>query len=245
MRLADPYTLRMQRPREILVFAAAESIGSRETQEDFFLNFNDECFALADGVGSMPNGEYAAKFACETAIWGYKHIRQHRFYWLDKKLFMRRIFRSTNMMIWQKRREYEFQEGLATTLMVSMIGSKNYWLGTAGDSTAWLVSGGKLEKLTKEPNPYDPDLKKLLGMKRLGLIPEYYTGPFRTDDVLILATDGCANYVTPGDIHSSVSLAGDTTEDMNMAVSTLIRCAETNGSKENMTAIMIKRVAVR
>ena len=245
MRMVDPYTLRMRQPREVLIFSASQIKGEQETQEDYFLNFNDECFALADGVGSMPNGEYAAKFASETAIWAYKHIRQHRFYWLDKKLFMKRIFRTTNMMIWQKRRENEFQEGLATTLMVAMVGSKNYWLGTAGDSTAWLVHSGAIQKLTKEENPFDPHAKKLLGMKRLGLIPDFVSGQFNEDDVLVLATDGCANYTTPQDLLSSVSLTGTTVEDMNNAVTTLLKSAATNGSKENMTAIMIKRIALR
>lgn len=242
MRLADPYALRLRTPRESLVFAASQRQGGKDTQEDYFLNFNDECFVLADGVGIMPHGEVAAKLASETAVWGYKHIRQHRYYWLDKKLFMKRIFRTTNMTLWQKRRENGFEDGLATTLAVAIIGAKTYWLGYSGDSVAWLFRGSEIKKLTREQESFERVPRGILGVKRLGLIPEYVSGEFKSGDVLVLASDGCAGYLTPQDLVTSVLLAGSDTGQAIHAVNSLLDAAETNGSVENMTAVVIKRV---
>jgi len=242
MRLADPYALRLKAPRESLVFAASSRQGTRERQEDFFLNFNDECFVLADGVGSLPHGDVAARLASETAIWGYKHIRQHRYYWLDKKLFMKRIFRTTNMTIWQKRREQGFEQGLATTLMVAIIGPKSFWLGHAGDSAAWHIRGSTIKKLTREIDVFEKTPHGILGIKRLGLVPNYASGEFRKGDVLVMASDGCGNYLTPQDILMSVLIAGSDTGSATNAVTALLDASETNGSVENMTAVMIKRV---
>ena len=146
MRLANPYLVRLQEPKETIVFAAAQDIGQSGVQQDYFLNFNDECFVLADGMSTKKSSEVASKLACETAVWGYKHIRQHRFYFQDKKRFMKRIFRSTNLAVWQKQKEVGFEHGIATTLLVVMIGPKHYWVGHAGDTSAWYVHKGMAKK---------------------------------------------------------------------------------------------------
>ncbi len=243
MRFADPYALKLQTPRELIIFAACSDQGGAVKQEDYFLNFNDECFALADGLATMPNGEVAAKFVCETAVWGYKLIRQHRFYWADKRLFMRRIFRSANMALWQKRREHEYSEGLATTLIVAMVGAKNYWLGSAGDSGAWHVHGSSIKKLAGDTSPAAYGKRKILGLKRLGLIPDYTVGVLKRDDVLIMASAGCANYLTAQDISTAAANTGTTNEEMRAAAESLVNNARINGSGDNMTAVVIKRIA--
>lgn len=242
MRFPDTYTIRRQMPRDSVIFAAAQLLGAQETQEDYFLNFNDECFVLSDGLSSMPNGEAAAKLACETALWGYKHIRQHPYYWLDKKLFMKRIFRSTNLAVWQKQREKGFEDGLATTLMVLMVGAKNYWIGHAGNSSAWLYRKGGVTKLTHDDINTHGVLTKAVGFKRLGLLPEFASGAFEVDDVLLLTSDGAGDYLTVKDMISCLSTVGSTNEDAIAAVGKLLRQAELNGSKENSSAIIIKRL---
>src|SRR3990167_8511195 len=96
-----------------IIFAASQLQGMRETQEDYFVNYNDECFVICDGVGGLPHGEVASKLACDTAVWAYKLVRQRRTYWKDRKLFLKRIFRTTNITLWQKQREEEFEGGMA------------------------------------------------------------------------------------------------------------------------------------
>ncbi len=243
MRLADPYALKIKPPRETIVFSAGQLIGDQPIQEDYFLNFNDECFVLADGLGSMPNGEVASKFASETALWAYKHIRQHRYYWQDKKLFMKRIFRSTNLAVWQKQREAGFEEGIATSLMVLIVGAKQYWLGCAGPSAAWLVHGSTLTKLTPDAGAFDESNKHVLGLRRLGLIPMYKTAALSSSDVLIMTSTGCGNYLTPKDLQTAASMVGDTAESASSAVTSLLTASKMNGSHDNMTAVIVKRIA--
>ncbi len=242
MRFPDAYALRRESPKETIIFAASQLMGSRARQEDYFLNFNDECFVVADGVGSLPNGDTAAKLASETAVWAYKHIRQHRYYWLDKKLFMKRIFRSTNLAVWQKRREKGFEEGLATTLMVLMVGPKHIWLGTAGDSSAWLFRDGEMTKLTHDKSEFQDIPPHVLGVQRLGLVPEFLTSPFDEGDVILLTTDGVGDYLTVQDMQTCVTSVGSRMEDVTNSVVSVLRAAQTNGSDENMTAVIVKRL---
>lgn len=242
MRFPDPYALRREIPKETILFAASQLSGGSNTQQDYFLNFNDECFAVADGIGGIPHGDVASRLASETAIWAYKHIRQHRYYWMDKKLFMKRIYRTTNLTIWQKKREREFADGLATTLMVLIVGPESFWLGNAGDSSAWMIHEGVVRKLTEEKEAFSEIPNHSLGFKRLGLIPDFVTMPLVAGDVLLLTTDGVADYLTTSDIQTSVSLSGNTNEDITRAVTSVLTAAQANGSRDNMTVLMVKRL---
>lgn len=241
MRFPDPYTLRREVDKESVVFAVSQRSGAGDTQEDCFQSFSDECFALADGVGAMPNGETAAKLAVETAVWAYKHIRQHRYYWLDKKLFLKRIFRTTNMSVWQKRREEGFGMGLATTLMVAIVGPKNLWLGVSGDSTAWLFHEGNVRKLTGEKKDLEGVPSGALGMKRLGLVPDTVVIPFAEGDVLCMATDGVADYLLPSDVQTALAAAGETEEEISRATRALLEASERNGSHDDKSVCMIRK----
>ena len=206
------------------------------------MNFNDECFVVADGAHEKLHGDIAARLACETAIWGYIHIRLHKYYWSDKILFIIRILRSRNLWVWQKRRENGYEAGLETTLTVLMIGPKTYWLGYAGETHVWLQSGSSIKKLTRDVAPFETEKRKMLGVARLGLIPDYVTGPMATDDVLLITSSGCGNYLTPSDIQSGMGLVGTNADDVARAVDSVLASAEMNGSVENMTAVIIKRV---
>lgn len=242
MKFVDPLALKHRRPTQGVLFAGSQVIGGRQSQEDFFSNFNDECVVVADGVGGLPHGDVAAKLASETAIWGYKHIRQRPFYWADKKLFLKRIFRSSNLAVWQKRKEYGFESGLATTLSVAIIGTQNIWVGSVGDSGILLYREGLIDLLT----PYDLDetgrLTNALGLQRLGLVPHIAVEKFIPGDILLLATDGVLNFVSEDQLRATFEVAGDTADSLTTAVIHLLKRAGENGSDDNMTACMIKKI---
>lgn len=243
MRFADPYALKIKPSRETIIFAASQLRGTQKTQNDYFLNFNDECFVLADGVDTLPHSATAAKFACETAIWAYKHIRQHKYYWGDKKLFMKRIFRSTNLAVWQKMREVGFEGGMATSLMVLIVGAKQYWLGLSGLSDAWLAHGSAITKLSPDMDVFGgPVAPGVLGSRRLGLVPYYKTAALPPGDVIILTSTGCGNYVTPTELSAAATATGNSAGSAGSAVSSLLAASEVNGSTENKTCIIVKRL---
>ncbi len=244
MKFDDPQMLRVSQPKDSILFAATQLPGHESQQEDCFVNFNDECFVVTDGGAGLPHGDVAARLAGETALWGYKHIRQHKFYWLDKKLFMKRIFRSANLAVWQKRREQGFEEGLATTLLVAMVGPRSCWVGSAGDTQAFLWRDGAVQKLIREDLDHLGRLTKAVGFVHFGLIPQFVASNFGVGDALLLVTSGAGNYLLEQEIALILSGAGENTERMKEAVTELVAMAQVNGSEKNMTACLIKRVGV-
>ena len=234
MKFVDPLALIAQQPRQFVLFAGSQLQGSRQSQEDFFINFNDECVVVTDGA-SKRHGDIAAKLAAETAMWGYKHIRERPFYWADKKLFLKRIFRSANIAVWQKKREYGFESGLASSLAVAIIGVQRIWVAAVGNSGVLLYRDGLIDVLT----PLD---SKALGLNRFGLVPHVAAERFLARDILLLATDGITNYVSEDQLRATFEVSGNSTDSLTTAITHLLRTAQENGSTDNMTACMIKKV---
>src|SRR3989344_2568729 len=209
MSFADPLSDKDRITRVSILFAASQLQGERERQEDYFANYNDQCFAIADGVGGMPNGQVAAKLACETAVWAYKHVRTRPFYWDDKKLFLKRIFRTTNITLWQKQREKGFSEGLATTLVFCIIGDHHFWVGSVGDSHAYqLTTKGILTPLLPDDVAPSGKLTRVMGANRYGLVPHVVTREFLDGDTIVLVTDGIWRYVERDELVTVVKNCG-------------------------------------
>ncbi len=243
MKFVDPLAFKTKEPRQSILFAGSQLQGGKESQEDFFINFNDECVVVTDGVEGVPHGDVAATLAAETAIWGYKHIRQRPFYWADKKLFLKRIFRSSNLAVWQKRREHGFEAGLATTLSVAMIGTHAIWVGSVGDSGILLYREGLIDILTPQDVDQMGRLTNAIGLKRLGLVPHIAVEKFLPGDILLLATGGVLNHISEDQLRATFEVSGTTTDSLTTAVVHLLKTAEENGSIDNMTACMIKKVS--
>jgi len=243
MRFPDPYLLRKDSAESDIRAVYGQRIRPSGDPEDRFAQFKTELFVLADGVSVVPRSGEAAQTACDTAVWAYKHIRQHKYYWQDKKSFMKRIFRTTNMTMWQKRKEPGFEKGAVTTLLVLMIGPKNAWVGSAGDSQCWIYKNGTLKKITRDKHEFAALPKKALGLTRLGLVPDFYSIPFAAGDLLCITSDGVSDYLTVTDLTMGLAAAAGGSGDMSQATEALFDAARTNGSEGDMTCAILKRTA--
>lgn len=243
MTIADALLLHPRPQQTSVIFAASQLQGTRETQEDYFVNFNDECFVVADGVGGMPHGEVAAQLAGDTAVWAYRLVRQRHAYWKDRKLFLKRIFRTTNITLWQKQREEGFTDGMATTMLVCIVLDRRFYIGNVGDSSAFLVRDGTMTKLTTEDVDSSGRLTKTIGTTRYGLTPSIITGDFLAGDCIILMTDGVAREM---DADKCVRFLKDVEQNApqlsDVAVN-MLAFAQDQGATDNMTVCLIKRVA--
>lgn len=240
--MRDPLFLHQRQPSASIIFAASQLQGTRETQEDYFVNFNDECFVVCDGVGGLPHGEVASQLAGDTAVWAYRLVRQRHTYWKDRKLFLSRIFRTTNITLWQKQREEGFEGGMATTMLVCIVIDRRYYIGNVGDSCVFLVRNGTMTKLTTEDIDASGRLTKAVGTTRYGLTPSIVTGDFLPGDCMMLVTDGVARVIdTAKCITLFEHIEQSATQLSDVAVTMLHSCQD-QGTTDNMTVCLIKRV---
>lgn len=240
--MADPLFVRNQQPQTSLLFAASQLQGTRESQEDYFVNFNDECFVVCDGVGGLPHGEVASELAGDTAVWAYRHVRQRRTYWLDKKLFLKRIFRSTNITLWQKQREPGFEDGMGTTMLVCIVSDRRFYIGNVGDSAAFLMHDREMTKVTHEDRDSEGRLTKVVGTTRYGLAPSIVSGDFLAGDSMILVTDGVARVMESMKCSEFFEHVEKDARQLSDAATSILQFAESQNVTDNMTVCLIKRV---
>ena len=206
--------------------------------------FNDECFIIADGVRSLPHADVAERLAVETALWAYKVVRLRPFYWKEKPELVKRIFRTTNLTLWQKRRDPGYANGLASSLSVLLVGPNHFWVGTAGNTNAFLFRESLIEVLTPRDVDEDGMLTRATGFARPQLIPHMRFEGLLQDDVLVLASDGIMDNVSEDELRSILEKSGNTTEMLEGAAEMLVDTAKSKGGTGHMAVCLVKRVVV-
>lgn len=178
MLFADPLKPERGQPKDTVIFGGSAP---------FFQHFENECFVLAEGIAGTVHADAAAQFALDTAMWGYKLVRQRHSYWLNRDAFLKRIFRSTNISLWQKHREEGFEAGFFASLLVCMFRGNHYWVGSTGAMQSFLLRDGVFTALTKEDVDSGGRVTKMVGKDRFGLVPHIAYGLFDVGDTLLLA----------------------------------------------------------
>lgn len=166
-----------------LTWSSAFSSGKGDEHPIVLSQYRDEFFALACGDRSHPHANTAATLSAETALWGYKQIRLRNFYWQDKKKFVSRIFRSTNITLWQKKRETSYQGGVPASLIICIVGPQYIWIGNIGRTCAYVKNTTSLIQLTKQKKQ-----TAQLGVDRYGLIPNFVNYVFDHGMITLLVS---------------------------------------------------------
>lgn len=232
--MLDPRFRIPKLPKETIIFASCGN---------FVGHFNDECFVITDGDTTRPNATAAAKLAGETALWAYRQVRLRKGYWLDKQLLVRRIFRSTNLTIWQKKREPGFEEGLATSLLVAIVGHMGLWIGSVGDASAWIFHEGQVSRLTREDCDNQGTLTRALGYQRLGLLPHISRQNFVSGDLLLLATHSITSVLSATELTKLIEHTGNTQGELHNVAEDMVQKARKAGGQDGLAVCLIKRTA--
>jgi serine/threonine protein phosphatase PrpC len=238
----DPYLLKSKIDESTLIYA---SISDGKTGSDIHSSsshFNDECFVIADSLKTKPNSALACRLACDTAIWGYKLIRQRRFYWADKKLLVRRIFRTVNISLWQKHRESGFESGIAASLIVAIIGPENIWMGTVGDSKALIYRNNQILYESKMDLDNQGKICKSIGPNRFGLTPQLYIQQFIKSDTLVIASNDLFKYLNINELSTVIFETNHNQESLDHAIKSIIDIGKSRGLGDDINLSIIKRI---
>ena len=222
-----------EKPKDVILYAGQG-----------FVHSNDECFIIADGYPGLPHAKEAEQLTRETALWAYNVVRQRPFYWREKLGLLKRIFRSTNLTLWQKRRDPGFDAGLASALTVLIAIGDYFWLGSAGNCNSFLFRDGLIDVLTRRDVDDEGMLTKAIGFARHQLIPAMHSEKLLENDMILLATDSIANFVSEDEMRGILEEVGETRESLAIAVDKLIETAKATGGRDSMSACMIKRIMI-
>jgi len=215
--------------------------------------------AVADGMGGYSGGEIASQIAIGSCHEYFsKFIKKPD----EKRLryTIEKIVKVSNEKIRERAKENSELSEMGTTLTVVIGHKKRYVVGNVGDSRTYLISGAKIEQLTRD-NSYvreyrdkhaeseiDDALIANMGhaLTRsisgdddpVDIYPEgngYYE--LEEEDILLLCSDGLIVdkvYDDSSAILERVKTAGDIRE----AVDSLINWADRNGSTDNISVVI-------
>ena len=243
----------------IKAYAKSDVGKVREMNQDYYYISNSldevQLYILADGMGGYNGGEIASKIAVETA----KNYIENNFKEIEKDRdsiiqLLGSSMEYANMVVYEKSKEDKELEGMGTTLEVCLIYNNKVYIGHIGDSRIYrirkefirkltqdhsyvqkLVKEGKITKEQAEVHPQKNMLTRALGCNAF-VEPDVMVKGFLKDDILVMCSDGLTNMVKTEIIYQEAS------KNIEQAPKELVRIANENGGKDNVTVVIIKNI---
>jgi len=237
----------------------------RKTNEDCFVSDPEvRLFAVADGMGGHGAGEVASRLAIE-AISGFiqRSANDTDFSWpygIDQSLSidgnrLRTAIHLANRRIFRSAESNDDYNGMGTTIVGLLVNGSRMSVGHVGDSRLYLLSQGTLEQLTHDDSwaatilAHDPRLgpadianhpmrhvlTNVLGARELvdiHLAERDLVG----GEMILLCSDGLHGVLD----HNAVSELLRGAPDVDSAAHRLVETALQRGSRDNVTALVVK-----
>jgi len=237
----------------------------RKTNEDSFVSDSElRLFAVADGMGGHGAGEVASRLAIE-AVSGFirRSAEDTDFSWpwgIDRNLSfdgnrLRTAIYLANRRIFRASESNDEYSGMGTTVVGLLVNGTRMSIGHVGDSRMYLLSDGKLEQVTHDDSwaatilAHDPRLgpadiahhpmrnalTSVLGAREHVDI-HLTERDLKDGDVLLLCSDGLHG-VMDSDAVREVLVS---TPDVDAAAHRLVEAAMERGSRDNVTALVVR-----
>ncbi len=219
----------------------------RSANEDSFF-VRSPIFVVADGMGGAQAGEVASKAAAEAFAIDLPDAPPEQ--------VLRETIEAANRQIHELARDDPSKAGMGTTITAAIVDaqSEEVSIGHVGDSRAYRLRGGKLERLTRDHSLVEEMRRKgqitdaqaedhpqrSIITRALGPEPEVevdvQTVPATPGDVFLICSDGLTTMVDDERIREA--LAGIPSVDE--AVRSLIDEANRAGGRDNITALAFR-----
>ena len=243
----------------ILTTCAVTDTGrKRERNEDTFL-VDDErrLFVVADGMGGHVGGEIASQMAVETIGSVLDRVERHEITLLGQDL-LRFAFRAANRQVFEHALEAFPGHEIGTTAVALLFGRTHVAIAHVGDSRAYRIRDGKIERLTHDhsvvgehvragllteeearKHPRRNWILRSVGYQKDVEVDACVT-PVRPGDRFLLCSDGLSGLVEDGEMPAIAGPASGV-ED---AAARLVALANDRGGDDNITVLVVQVDAV-
>ena len=222
--------------------------GRQRSENEDSLFVRSPIFVVADGMGGAQAGEVASKTAADAFDRDLPEVAPEQ--------FLRETIESANRSIHELARADPSKAGMGTTITAAIVEAQKeeVGIGHVGDSRAYRLRRGALERLTRDHSLVEEMRRKgqitdaqaeehpqrSIITRALGPEPEVevdvQTVPAAPGDVFLLCSDGLTTMVSEERIAAVLSA----TTSMREAVRTLIDEANAAGGRDNVTALAFR-----
>jgi PPM family protein phosphatase len=222
--------------------------GRQRSENEDSLFVRAPIFVVADGMGGAQAGEVASKAAADAFDRDLPEVPPER--------FLRETIEAANRRIHELARADPSRAGMGTTITAAIVDAQKEEVGVGhvGDSRAYRLRRGKLERLTRDHSLVEEMRRKgqitdaqaedhpqrSIITRALGPEPEVevdlQTVPAAPGDVFLLCSDGLTTMIDEERIAAILAGAGS----MREAVRTLVDEANGAGGRDNITALAFR-----
>ena len=211
---------------------------------------NKELMVIADGMGGYSGGRIASATAVKIFQNHFIGISAETYQTDLKDLFVI----CNNEVVETAKRNAEYSE-MGTTLTAMCFDEDHYYIAHIGDSRAYLYRDGKLLRLTEDHNMANELLKngsispkdvqkhpgknmltRVVGRNPLCEI-DFYSGEAYKNDIFFMCTDGISGYLDDKKIAGIIK-----NSNIEQALNTLVKKVLDRDGKDNLTAILAKKL---
>lgn len=222
-------------------------------------------FIVADGMGGHKAGDYASRYCVETFVQKIKsydslsvneNTADHKT--VSEKTpigILSDALQFTNNQLIEEAKSNEELSGMGTTFVVATIYDKVMYVANVGDSRLYVIND-KIEQITSDHSLVEEMVKrgelapdevknhpnKNIITRALGansnVNPDYFEVELTPGDIILMCSDGLTNMVEDEEIMRGIDKSKN---DLETAVKELIKKANDNGGKDNISIILIER----
>ena len=214
-------------------------------------------FAIADGMGGHKAGEIAAKEATNeliAAIMEFFNPRVNTFFSQQQiTLNIIKAIEKANKRVFTLGQENISFKGMGTTLCCLHLYHNWITYAHVGDSRIYLFRKNTLTQLTKDHSlisemnqdhfsinkslhhPYKNIITKAIGTN-VNITPSINIEKYYPQDRFLMCTDGLSDYLSNEEISNIIQ----SSESNKTAVKKLIESAKNNGSRDNISGLLIE-----
>ena len=241
-----------------MIVSVLSDIGaSRANNEDALYASLDKSLPLyivADGMGGHNAGDIASNMAIEIIkdefILNKEKLKSPRK--IEKAI--KTSFEKANKLIYQKSLHELDLEGMGTTVVLGYYFDNSFYIGHVGDSRAYILEDDSISQITEDHTLVNELIKKgsitksqalhhpqrnyitrALGTSR-DIEIDINIADFSSKETMLLCSDGLYNMIEEDTIVENLNRASSLDE----GVSSLVKIANENGGKDNITIIAIK-----
>lgn len=246
-------------------FGATDVGRRRKLNEDSLLVDSEHgLFVVADGMGGHNAGEIASRLAVETVgNFVQRSTEEEEITWpygVDPKLSLNanRLVTAVmlaNKRVWKEADSRQDYTGMGTTIVAALVNNTDISFVSAGDSRAYRLRDGEFRQMTiddswvqaavdegvllpeeADSHPMKNIITKAIGAKEhLEVSVEEHA--MQDNDMYLLCSDGLHGMISEETIAEMLKNANGSLEDL---VHDLIRAANDNGGKDNVTALALR-----
>jgi len=205
-------------------------------------------FIVADGMGGHKAGDFASRFCVEEFV---GRVRESR----DRTVIsmVERAVKETNEQLILQARNNPQMDGMGTTFVMASVFDESILVANIGDSRLYIVDSG-MEQITMDHSlvaemvrngdineeaarihPNKNIVTRALSTNAV-VIPDFFEVPRKKNMAVLLCSDGLFSMIGDDEIASVVR---EYKGSPDLACKELIRRANENGGKDNISVILI------